>query len=87
MAQLTFTAGAVTSTVTASNARAATVFKNAAQHLGYTGDITDNQAVADYVMGQLKTTLTGWSRQWQERVDVESARNSVRSDQSLEFKD
>lgn len=87
MANLTFTAGAITSTITASNTKADTVFTNAAQLLGYTGNLTDDQAIADYVMAQLQITLTGWSRQWQESVDIDAAKNSVATDPDLEFDD
>lgn len=85
MADLTFTAGSITSTVTASNTKADTVFTNAAQLLGYTGDLADDQAISDYVMGQIQITLTGWSRQWQERVDIDAAKNAVAADPDLEF--
>jgi len=87
MAQLEFTAGAITSTITASNAKAALAFKNAALARGYEGDIDDNQAVADFIMAKLRQTITDWSKEYQERVDVAEAIETVRTDPSIGFND
>lgn len=87
MATITFQAGQLTSTITASNAKAATVFRNAALHKGYQGDIGDNQAVADFVMEQIKHMLTDWSRDYQEGTDVRIARNAARANTDIRFDD
>lgn len=85
MATLTFQAGLVISTVTASDAKAAKAFRNAARLLGYDGDMGDNQAVADYVMAELRRVITAWSHQYQIDIDTRAARDAAESDQSIEF--
>jgi len=85
MATLEFTAGAITSTITASNTKAATVFRNVARLNGYSGNINDNQAVADFVMDHIKTSLTRQSRQYQAIIDEAAARDAVQGDTDLEF--
>lgn len=85
MATLTFTAGQLTSEIEASNAKAAVAFKNAAKLRGYEGDIEDNQAVADFVMGELRKVLTDWSIAQQERNDVRAAKVNARKNEGIRF--
>lgn len=87
MATLTFSAGALTSTITANNTKAAAAFRNAALAWGYDGDINDNQAVADFVMAQLRNVITDKSREHVEREAVRTARNTARADESNDFDD
>lgn len=87
MATLEFVAGVITSAVTASNTKADTVFTNAALLLGYEGNIANKQAVADFVMAEIKKQLTNWSRQYQEQVDVSQAIEDVLNNPNIEFED
>jgi hypothetical protein len=91
MANLTISVGSgtlqVTSTKTASDAKAAQAVRNSAMFHGYQGDMGDNQAVLDYVLGLLVDSLTGWSHAWNEQVAVNQAREDSRNDQAIEFDD
>lgn len=87
MASLTFVAGPINSQITASNTKADTVFTNAALLLGYEGDINNKSDVADFVMGEIRKTLTGWSRLWEEREIIEQAVEDVGNDPDIAFED
>lgn len=87
MANLTITAGAISSQITASNAKATQVVQNMARLHGYTGDIDDLQAVLDFIMPEIRRWLTGQSKQYQQVIDVDQAVADNQADTTNEFED
>lgn len=85
MATLTLEIGPITAQISANNAKAAKAARNAALHWGYDGDTSDNQAMADFVVSQLREVITSASTQHQEQSDMRAAKAAARADNSIKF--
>jgi hypothetical protein len=84
MASLTITVGALTASVSASNAKAAAVLQNFATAKEFTG--TDQEKL-DQVVNYLGGVLTGVSRSYAAMEAVRAAQAEAGSDDSISWSD
>lgn len=84
MAELKLTIGPLSASVSANNAKAQTVLNNFLLHIGYSGAQTD-QAKLNAIVAHLKDYLTDRARQYQSRVQIDTASQTALNDASNAF--
>jgi len=84
MAELKLTIGPLSASVTANNTKAQTVLNNFLAHINYTGPNTDQDKL-NAIVAHLKAYLTDRAKQYQSRVQGESAAQTALTDVNNAF--